>query len=126
MLSMSPGWVDAAVAHRASIICLNFDVCPQPSLTKRASGLTLTEYARVHPMTWIDISALRNQFSQIIDRASKGESFIITRSGAPLAKLMPPDGGKPSKIRFGLMKGLIHIGSDFDAPLDDFEEDSLA
>ncbi|MFE0752839.1 type II toxin-antitoxin system Phd/YefM family antitoxin [Inquilinus sp. NPDC058860] len=73
-------------------------------------------------MTPIDISAAKTLFSQIVDRASRGESFVITQSGTPLARLMPPDSKKPAKIRFGLMKGGIHIGPDFDAPLDIFEE----
>ncbi|WP_343712352.1 type II toxin-antitoxin system prevent-host-death family antitoxin [Inquilinus sp.] len=69
-------------------------------------------------MPSIDISLAKIQFSRIVDRASKGESFVITKSGMPLARLMPPDSRKPAKIRFGLMKGHIHIGPDFDAPLD--------
>ena len=89
-------------------------------------GPSLTGHAPVHLMTTIDISAARILFSQIVDRASKGESFVIAKSGTPLAKLVPLDEGKPAKIRFGLMKGEIHIGPDFDAPLDDFEDGSSA
>lgn len=74
-------------------------------------------------MPLIDISAARTQLSQIVDRASRGESFIITRSGTPLAKLVPLGDGKPSKIRFGLMKGQIRIGPDFDTS-DIFEDGS--
>ena len=44
-------------------------------------------------MMTIDISAARILFSQIVDRASKGESFVIARSGTPLAKLVPLDEG---------------------------------
>ena len=77
-------------------------------------------------MTLIDISAAKILLSQIVDRASKGESFVIARSGIPLAKLVPLGNGKQAKIRFGLMKGQIHIGPDFDAPLDTFEEGSSA
>lgn len=71
-------------------------------------------------MTSIDISLAKIQFSRIVDRASKGESFVITKSGTPLAKLIPPDSKRSAEIRFGLMKGHIHIGPDFDAPLDVF------
>jgi len=38
-----------------------------------------------------------------------------------LAKLVPLDDGKPAGIRFGLMKGQIHIEPDFNTPLDAFE-----
>lgn len=75
-------------------------------------------------MMSIDISAARIHFARIVDRASKGESFVITKSGTPLARLMPPDSRKPAKIRFGLMKGYIHIGPDFDSPLDIFDDES--
>jgi prevent-host-death family protein len=74
-------------------------------------------------MPLIDISAARTQLSQIVDRASRDESFIITRSGTPLAKLVPLGDSKPSKIRFGLMKGQIRIGPDFDTS-DIFEDGS--
>ena len=70
-------------------------------------------------MKQINIYEAKTQLSQIVDRASKGESFVIAKSGTPLAKLVPLDDGKPAKIRFGLMKGKIHIESDFDAPLPD-------
>jgi prevent-host-death family protein len=49
--------------------------------------------------------AAKTQFSQIVDRASKGEHFVIAKSGRPLAKVAPLDDGKPAGIRFGLMKG---------------------
>ena len=89
-------------------------------------GPRLTRHISARLITSIDISTAKILFSQIVDRASRGESFVITRSGTPLARLMPPDGRKPAKIRFGLMKGGIHIGPDFDAPLDIFEEGSSA
>jgi prevent-host-death family protein len=77
-------------------------------------------------MTSIDISAAKILLSHIVDRASRGESFVITKSGRPLARLVPLDDHRPAKIRFGLMKGEIHIEPDFDAPLDTFEEGSPA
>lgn len=82
-------------------------------------------------MKQINIYAAKTQLSQIVDRASKGESFVIAKSGTPLAKLVPLDDGRPAKVRFGLMKGKIHIEPDFDAPLpdgvlEDFEGGSAA
>ncbi|MGK9171535.1 type II toxin-antitoxin system prevent-host-death family antitoxin [Inquilinus limosus] len=70
-------------------------------------------------MKLINIYAAKTQLSQIVDRASKGESFVIAKSGTPLAKLVPLDDSRPAKIRFGLMKGKIRIEPDFDAPLPD-------
>ncbi|WP_225773640.1 type II toxin-antitoxin system Phd/YefM family antitoxin [Inquilinus sp. Marseille-Q2685] len=70
-------------------------------------------------MKQINIYEAKTQLSQIVDRASKGESFVIAKSGTPLAKLVPLDDGRPAKIRFGLMKGEIHIEPDFDASLPD-------
>jgi prevent-host-death family protein len=45
---------------------------------------------------------------------SSGESIVITRSGKPVARLVPL-GGEPR--RPGRLKGRIRIGKDFDAPL---------
>lgn len=76
-------------------------------------------------MKQINIYAAKTQLSQIIDRVSKGESFVIAKSGTPLAKLVPLGDDGPARIRFGLMKGRITIGPDFDAPLPDMILDAF-
>jgi prevent-host-death family protein len=68
-------------------------------------------------MKQINIYEAKTQLSHLVDRASKGESFTIAKSGTPLARLVPLNENKPKKVKLGLMKGRIKIPEDFDAPL---------
>jgi prevent-host-death family protein len=57
----------------------------------------------------------KTHLSRLLQRVeSAGESIVITRSGKPVARLVPV-GGEPR--RPGRLKGRIRIGKDFDAPL---------
>jgi len=56
----------------------------------------------------------------------KGESFVITRSGIPVAELRPAEKeAEPRIFKFGLMKGEVKFASDFDAPLPDWLLDAF-
>lgn len=68
------------------------------------------------PLKQINIYEAKSQFSSLVDRASKGETIVIAKSGTPLAKLVPLK-EKKKKIKFGTLKGKIHVPDDFDAPL---------
>ena len=57
----------------------------------------------------------KTRLSELVEAASCGKTIVIAKAGRPLAKLVPVDARRP--IRFGLMKGSIRIGRDFDAPL---------
>jgi prevent-host-death family protein len=70
-------------------------------------------------MKQLNIYDAKTQLSRLVDAASKGESFVIAKSGTPLAKLGPIEPPKAPKIKFGLMKGEIWMADDFDAPLPD-------
>ncbi|MBS0359675.1 MAG: type II toxin-antitoxin system Phd/YefM family antitoxin [Proteobacteria bacterium] len=60
--------------------------------------------------------AKKVHFSKLVDAAIRGEETVITRSGEPVAKLVPIKARK-LKIKFGVLKGKIKIAEDFDAPL---------
>lgn len=68
-------------------------------------------------MKQINIYEAKTQLSMLVDQASRGRSFVIAKSGTPLAKLVPLTEDKRAKIKFGLMKGKIKFAKDFDAPL---------
>ncbi len=70
------------------------------------------------PADQVNIYEAKTHLSELVDRASKGETIVIAKSGTPLAKLVPLGEGK-KKIRFGSMKGKITIPDDFDTPLPD-------
>ena len=70
-------------------------------------------------MQQINIYDAKMRFSHLVDRASRGESFIIAKAGTPLARLVPLQGAARPKIRLGLMQGKIHMRRSFDEPLPD-------
>ncbi len=60
----------------------------------------------------------KTRLSQLLERAAKGEEFIIAKAGKPVARLI----GFRSKDRDrtgGQWRGLVRIGEDFDDPLPD-------
>jgi prevent-host-death family protein len=70
------------------------------------------------PVKQVNIYEAKTQLSKLVDRASKGETIVIAKSGTPVARLVPLE-EKKSRIRFGSMKGKIWVADDFDAPLPD-------
>ena len=65
----------------------------------------------------IDIHEAKARLSRLVGAAARGQEVIVARAGRPLAKLVPLS-APCSKKTFGLLKGRIRIGKDFDAPLD--------
>jgi prevent-host-death family protein len=63
----------------------------------------------------VNISQARAQLSRLVDRASKGEPFIIARAGKPLVKVAAIEGPAPVPVRrLGFMAGRIAVPEDFD------------
>lgn len=64
----------------------------------------------------VNIYAAKTQLSRLVDQAAAGEDVVLSRHGKPLARitaLQPPR----RVVRYGLLKGQIRVGSDFDEPL---------
>jgi prevent-host-death family protein len=56
-------------------------------------------------MTEIGAFAAKNQFSKLLERAGRGEEFVITHRGKPVAKLVPATvGHDPAKAREALAR----------------------
>jgi prevent-host-death family protein len=63
----------------------------------------------------VTIDEAKRQLSQLLDRASKGEAFIIAKAGKPLVKVLPVDAPVPAKVqRLGFMSGQSAIPRDCD------------
>ena len=63
----------------------------------------------------VTIDEAKKQLSKLVDKASKGEPFIIAKAGKPLVKVIPLDVPLPKKVqRLGFMSGQIAIPDDFD------------
>jgi prevent-host-death family protein len=64
----------------------------------------------------VNIFEAKTNLSKLIELVEQGEDVIIARAGKPVARLTKIEAAK-KPIRYGLLKGKIHIADDFDDPL---------
>lgn len=64
-------------------------------------------------MKTVNIHEAKTQLSRLVDRAAKGESFVIAKAGKPLVKVTALDAPAKPK-RLGFLKGEIKVPNDFD------------
>jgi prevent-host-death family protein len=66
-------------------------------------------------MLVVDIQEAQAHLSRLVDRAAKGEPFVIARSGKPMVKVVPFDAPVAGKTRrIGFLEGQIAVPEDFD------------
>lgn len=66
-------------------------------------------------MKTVNIHEAKTHLSRLVDRAAKGESFVIAKAGKPLVKVTALNPGEPKALRrVGFLKGKISIPDDFD------------
>ncbi len=66
-------------------------------------------------METVNIHEAKTHLSRLMEKVSKGESFIIAKAGKPIGKLVPLDeADAPKKRRIGFMKGMFKTPDDFD------------
>ena len=58
----------------------------------------------------------KTKLSELVDRAAAGEAFLITKSGKPMARLVPLEDVRSKRVP-GRGKGRWQVTDDFDAPL---------
>jgi prevent-host-death family protein len=66
-------------------------------------------------MQTVNIHEAKTHLSRLVERASKGESFIIAKAGKPMVRVVaiePEPVKKPQRL--GFMKGKMLIPDDFD------------
>ena len=64
-------------------------------------------------MQTVNITEAKAKFSEVVDKASRGDSIIVTRMGKPVVKISRYEPAKEHK-RLGLMEGMAEIPDDFD------------
>jgi prevent-host-death family protein len=64
-------------------------------------------------MVVVAIDEARMQLSKLVDRAAKGDSFVIAKAGKPLVKVTAL-GAKAKPRRLGFLSGEISVPRDFD------------
>lgn len=70
-------------------------------------------------MSKVSVAEAKAKFAEILDRAAAGEEIIVTRSGKPVARLMPLAESEPRP--FGLCKDWPEVGDEIFEPMS--EED---
>ena len=69
-------------------------------------------------MQIVNIHQAKTHLSRLVEQVTRGHDIIIAKAGRPVARLVPI-GNAPRPKRFGVLKGKIRIGADFDGPLPD-------
>ena len=64
-------------------------------------------------MNTVNIHEAKTQLSRLVDRAARGEAFVIAKAGKPLVKVAAVDAPAAPK-RLGFLKGEIDVPEDFD------------
>ncbi|MBM1144506.1 type II toxin-antitoxin system prevent-host-death family antitoxin [Alcanivorax sp. ZXX171] len=66
-------------------------------------------------MDIINMHDAKTRLSQLVDKAAKGEPFIIAKAGKPVARVTAVDAPEPGKTRrLGFLKGQMQVPEDFD------------
>jgi prevent-host-death family protein len=63
-------------------------------------------------MIIVNIHEAKTQLSKLVDRAAKGEPFVIAKAGKPLVKVVALDAPKTPR-RLGFLKGQFKVPEDF-------------
>lgn len=63
-------------------------------------------------MKTVNIHEAKTQLSKLVDAASKGEAFVIAKSGKPLVRVTRLEGSPPQRL--GFLEGKATIPEDFD------------
>ncbi len=63
-------------------------------------------------MVTVNIHEAKTQLSKLVDRAVKGEAFVIAKAGKPLVKVAALDAPQQPQ-RLGFMTGEIAVPDDF-------------
>jgi prevent-host-death family protein len=64
-------------------------------------------------MVTLNIHEAKTQLSKLVDRAAKGEAFVIAKAGKPLVKVAALDAPSAPQ-RLGFLAGEIAVPDDFD------------
>lgn len=67
-------------------------------------------------MRTFNIHEAKTHLSSLIERAAKGEGFIIAKAGKPLVKVTALEAPAPGEVRrTGFLAGEIRVPADFDS-----------
>jgi len=61
----------------------------------------------------VNIHEAKTQLSKLVDRAARGEAFVIAKAGTPMVKVAAV-GAPAAPRRLGFLAGEISVPNDFD------------
>jgi prevent-host-death family protein len=66
-------------------------------------------------MKIVNMHEAKTHLSRLVDKASKGTSFVIAKAGKPMVKVVPFDSPDTATVkRLGFLKGQMRVPADFD------------
>ncbi|HEV2594873.1 MAG TPA: type II toxin-antitoxin system prevent-host-death family antitoxin [Sphingomicrobium sp.] len=66
-------------------------------------------------MPTVNIHEAKTHLSRLVERAARGETFVIAKAGRPMVKLVPIGPDETSKPkRLGFLEGAFKVPDDFD------------
>lgn len=66
-------------------------------------------------METVNIHQAKTHLSRLVERAARGEAFVIAKAGKPLVKVVPLNTPGPGQTRrLGFMAGQFVVPADFD------------
>ncbi len=66
-------------------------------------------------METFNIHHAKTHLSRLVEKAAKGEAFVIAKAGKPMVKVVPLEAPAPREVTpFGFLKGQFKIPDDFD------------
>jgi prevent-host-death family protein len=66
-------------------------------------------------MRTVNIHEAKTHLSRLVDRAAKGEPFVIAKAGKPMVRVVAFDAPREDEARrIGFMEGSIEVPEDFD------------
>lgn len=66
-------------------------------------------------MDTVNIHHAKTHLSRLVERAAKGESFVIAKAGKPLVKVVPLSAPEADQVkRVGFLAGQVRTPADFD------------
>lgn len=84
---------------------------------------------KAKPDTQVNLYEAKTQLSSLVERAAKGEEFVIAKAGKPMARLCPAPVEKkaePERLPFGQnLLGITFLSDDWekDIPLEYFQNE---
>lgn len=69
------------------------------------------------PDNVLSVADAKRRFSELIDRVSRGETFVVTRHGRPVLKLstpLPAEKGQPEPLGLAAAAGIFADWEDFE------------